>query len=123
MELDLTGGGGVLANGAMYASFVTVDIALRFKPTKNFSIGPHFGIISFSDLEWVGDADITFSDADGTIIGIVTTLDFSSVFLMLSIDYVSATFDVEQTGSGWTTSDNELDMSGTAIQFGVGFRF
>ncbi len=123
MEVDLTGGGGVLANAAMYASFVTGDVALRFKPSKNFSIGPHFGIIRFSDLEWAQDADITFSDADGTIVGIVTTFEFSPVFLILSVDYLSATFDVESTSNGWTTNDNEVDVSGTVIQFGVGFRF
>ncbi len=123
MEVDLTGGGGVLANAAMYTSFVTGDIALRFKPSENFSIGPHFGIIRFSDLEWAKDADITFSDADGTIIGIMATFEFSPVFLILSVDYLSATFDVESTSNGWTTNDNELDMSGTLIQFGVGFRF
>jgi hypothetical protein len=123
MELDLTGGGGVLANAAMYASFSVVDIALRFTPTSGFSIGPHVGIIRFSDLEWVEDADITFSDADGTIIGVVTTFEFSPMFLILSVDYLSATFDVESTSNGWTTNDNELDMSGTAVQFGIGFRF
>jgi hypothetical protein len=122
-DLDITGGGGFLANNAMHAPFGIVDFALRFKPSKVFTIGPHFGLIGFSELEWDGNAAITFSGARGVIMGVVTTFEFSPAFLILTFDYLGAKFDVERTGGSWSANDTELDISGSVVQFGVGFRF
>jgi hypothetical protein len=42
---------------------------------------------------------------------------------LLSLDYMSISFDVDKTGAGVTPSKNKLNMSGLAVQFGMRIQF
>jgi hypothetical protein len=125
MIVDLTGGFGVLFNDAFEGSFLTIDIAPRFKMANGLiTLGPHFTYLKFDELDWSHDADIEFSDSTGFLAG----LNFSvgrSISFVLSIDYLGADpFEVTaKAGSGWSLSQQELEMSGIAIQMGVGGHF
>ena len=38
---------------------------------------------------------------------------------VVSLDYYDFTFDVDEVGAGWRPSQNEIEMSGAAVQFGL----
>lgn len=119
---DITGGGGILYNGAVDGSFTVVDFAANFNAGKKVSVGPHVGLISFGDLDWSGDADIDLEGSSGLVAGLVLNTGGKAARFYLSIDYIEAEFDVE-TGSGWVANDNTLDMSGVGVQAGLLLKF
>ncbi|MBI5016907.1 MAG: hypothetical protein HZB55_15670 [Deltaproteobacteria bacterium] len=126
--VDLTGGVGYLLNAALRAPVFRADAALRLKLGRIVTLGPHCGLIHVEAPEWLGQADLEFSDSDGVMGGI----DFSvgrTISFLLSIDYVRAKFDVKVKNE-WMIEDNgeertsgTLDMSGVAIQTGIMGRF
>jgi len=124
VDIDVTGGYGYLWNNAATGSFWLGDIAAHFRMKNNWSIGPHFGVLQFPDgLNWEGSyADVDFADTTGWMAGLVITGQWGSGFTLISVDYVSAEFDVE-TGSGWTANSDTLDISGIAAQIGIGWHF
>lgn len=123
LNLDLTGGGGFLYNAAFTAPFTMVDAAARFKLGSAVTMGPHVGVLAFSEPKWSGDAPIKFSSNTGVMGGLDFTAGRSFAF-KASVDFVKASFDAKmERGSNWYLSDNELDISGVALQLGFTGRF
>ena len=117
--IDLTGGLGVIANGAfsgLYAVFP--DAAFRFKLGEHATIGPHIGMLSLSDASWHGDADVTLGGRVGFILGVGFTVGGSRAAFSANIDYLSAGYDVD-SWTNWTASDDYLDISGVALRLAV----
>lgn len=121
MQLDVTGGGGILWNAAFSAPLARADVSARFKLGPAITLGPHAGIIYFGAPKWAEDAQLDFSSTTGIMGGLDFTVG-KKVYFLLSLDYVNAAFDVKPK-SGWTVNQSELDMSGVALQLGVKGRF
>ena len=119
--LDLTGGGGYLYNST-FTSFVYMgDLALRFKlPTEVMTLGPHVSLLEFQP-DWDGDADVSLADTTGYVAGLAFTVGTKPFSFAASIDYVDAAIEVESDRLPVVNED--LDMSGLAVQVGVLFRF
>lgn len=122
MNIDFTVGGGYISNDVWSSALGRGDVALHFKLGNIITLGPHVGVGYFMKPEFENIfKNLEFSNAVGFIGG----LDFSvgkMVSFLLSIDYVSASFDVEAE-PGWSVSDNSMDISGFAIQAGIMGRF
>lgn len=120
--LDLTGQAGVLVNQRFRSLMLGADVSFMYRLRKNVAMGPHIGLAYFMDPEWTGDADIDIDDTSGVIGGFQIAIGYDILFL-LSVDYVvTAPMDIEESGD-WIASDDELEISGLAIQFGMQGRF
>ena len=125
LNIDLTGGYGLLYNGAFHSSMYLGDLALRFKISKHATIGPHVSIIKF-DPTWDGSGsdsdDVKLSEETSIMPGLCFTVGGKAASFSASIDYIDTSFDVT-TYNGWVANDDSLDISGFAIQLGVLFSF
>jgi len=127
--IDLAADIGVLVNERFRGLMLGGDFAFQYRFRKNIAVGPHIGLAFFMDPEWTGDADIEFDDTAGIIGGLQVAIGYDILFVF-SIDYLHADpFEVSNVNSarmtprGWTVTDDELDISGLAIQFGMQGRF
>lgn len=125
LYLDFTGGFGYLYNGAFTATMYVADVALRFKLGRVVTLGPHIGVVKF-DPTWEGELsdsdDVELSDCTGFMPGLCFTAGGKIASFSLSLDYLSASFDVE-TYHGWRASEDTLDISGFSLSLGVLLRF
>jgi hypothetical protein len=120
--IGLRAGTGMLLNGraGSYSLFGEADALYEIK--QNVLVGPHICAAYFTGPKWWGDGDVEFSDSVGFMLG-VTAVMGDKVSYSLTLDYVSLAFDVDEVGPGWTASDDELDLSGIAVKFGVRAKF
>jgi hypothetical protein len=125
LDIDLTGGYGLLVNGAFHSSMYLGDLALRFKISKHATLGPHVSVIKFNPT-WDGSSsdsdDVKLSDETSIMPGLCFTVGGKAASFSVSIDYIDTSFDVT-THNGWIANDSSLDISGFAIQLGVLFSF
>ncbi len=122
---DVTAGLGYLSNDAFGGSYRTAGTALKFKlGTYRATFGPRAGIIKFDDPDWDddADADLHIDGEQGSYFGIGVTFGTHPVSFTAALDYIDAEFDVHGQ-NGWTTNDDELDISGLRLSVGVVFRF
>lgn len=119
---DITGGIGVLVNDRFRMVVLSVDGSYLYKYRKNVALGPHLGLAFFGDAEWSGDAEVEFSDSQGIMGGLQMALGYDILFIV-NIDYLLAQpFDIT-TLNGWRASEDEIDISGLCLQFGMRGRF
>ena len=119
---DVTGLLGVMVNQRFRSLMVGGDASWLYKFRKNVAMGPHLGAVVLAQPEWSGDAEVTFSDSWAMLGGFQMSVGYDILFVF-SIDYLLAQpFDVTTEGD-WVASDEELDVSGVAIQFGIRGRF
>jgi len=97
LNIDLTGGLGLLYNGAF-----------QFDPTWDGS---------GSD-----SSNVKLSEETSIMPGLCFTVGGKTASFSASIDYIDTSFDVT-THNGWVANDNSIDISGFAIQLGVLFSF
>jgi len=125
LNIDLTGGFGFLVNGAFHSYMYLADLALRFKISKNATVGPHVSVIKF-DPKWDGSLsdsnDVNLSEETAFMPGLCFTVGGKTASFSASIDYINTSFDVT-TYNGWVSNYDSLDMAGFAIQLGVLFVF
>ena len=125
LNIDVTGGVGLLVNGAFHSSIYLADLALLFKISKHATLGPHVSVIKF-DPKWDGSlsdsSDVKLSGETSFMPGLCFTVGGKKASFSASIDYINTSFDVT-TYNGWVANDDSLDMSGFAIQLGVLFSF
>ncbi len=118
---DIVVGGGILVNDVFNAPIGTLESRTHFRLGRVFSMGPKLGVIMIGEPSWDGVSDVSLSSTAGIDIGLALSIDTRRVAFGVSLSYMAlAPLDVE-TGGGWEASDNELDMSGAAIQLGVRF--
>lgn len=120
--IDIKGGAGMILNSkfSSFMFFGTAGIYTEIKPS--ILMGPHITIAQFSGPSWWGDADIEFSDTTGFLVG-MHLIAGDRISYLLSVDYLSASFDVDTAASTAVASETELDISGIAVQFGVRAQF
>ena len=119
---DVTGLLGVMVNQRFRSLMVGGDASWLYKFRKNVAMGPHLGAVVLTQPEWSGDAEVTFSDSWAMLGGFQMSVGYDILFVF-SIDYLLVQpFDVTTEGD-WVASDEELDVSGVAIQFGIRGRF
>lgn len=125
LNIDLTGGLGVLVNDAFYSYMYLGDLALMFKISKHATIGPHVSVIRF-DPSWDGSksdsSDVRLSEETAIMPGLHFTAGGKAASFSASIDYINASFDVT-TRNGWVANDDSIDISGFSVQLGVLFSF
>ncbi|OVE75617.1 hypothetical protein BVX97_04325 [bacterium E08(2017)] len=119
--IDAKVGGGMILNSkfSTFMTFANLSIYKEIHPS--IMIGPHATLASFTAPEWWGDADVVFDGNTGYMIGFQMTAGDRIAYL-LSVDYVSASFDVDPASTA-TTSEDVLDITGIAVQFGVRAQF
>jgi len=122
LYLDLTATAGYLINSRFNSLMLGANAALTFRPEKNFAVGPHLGLMQFANPEWRGDAEMDISDSTALLLGVQASLGYDVLFV-LSVDYLYADPMDVKTKDAWIASDDELDISGMAIQFGIQGRF
>jgi hypothetical protein len=120
--LNLRLGGGMLLNGSVGTWLATGQAGFSMEIQRNVMFGPHIGLSYYAAPEWWGDTDITFDDTIGFLVGLHIAAGDRIAYL-LSVDYMSMSFDVNSTGPGVVPNKNELDMSGLAVQFGLRVQF
>ena len=118
---DVKCGGGFLLNSRVRSYMIYASTGLSFEVERSAMIGPHIGVIHFSGVEWWGDGETELSDSTGLMTGIHVTMG-DKISYILSLDYIRSVFDVTPV-EGWTPSDDELDLSGFAVQFGFRAHF
>jgi hypothetical protein len=120
--IDLKAGAGLLLNGAL-SSFMVCGLAgLYVEARPSMLLGPHFGIAHFTEPDWWGNNDVTLSSSTGFLVGVHLAAGDRIAYL-LSVDYLSVAFDAQAAPETITMSDDRLDMSGIAIQFGIRAQF
>lgn len=120
--LNLRVGGGMLLNASVGTWLATGQAGYSLEVQRNVMFGPHIGLSYFAAPEWWGDTDVTFDDTIGFLVGIHIAAGDRIAYL-LTIDYMSMSFDVTDTGEGVSPSGDKLDMSGLAVQFGLRVQF
>jgi hypothetical protein len=124
IAIDFTVGVGHYYGGAAFDSTFTMEkISARFKLGRAVTLGPQVGLITFDNLEWLGDAQVNFSDSDGQVYGFAFTVGIDKISFSLSIERMDLDPFTVRTEGGWQASSNELDLSGTVINLGVRMRF
>jgi len=117
-NLELKAGPGLLLNTRVRAPmlFGTAGVSLEVKPSV--FLGAHLQVMHCWDGDWWGDGKVDLKASNPTFGGGVHIIAGDKVAYLLSVDYMTITFDA--TGKeGWTANSDKLDMSGIAVQFGV----
>jgi hypothetical protein len=116
--IDVKGGGGMLLNSKLGSTMLLAGAGLHLEVKPGIMIGPHAACLYFAGPEWWGDTDVNISDTGGFLVGLHLAAGDRIAYL-LSLDYMSAKFDVSTDSPNVKISDPKLDMSGLAVQFGV----
>jgi hypothetical protein len=120
--LDATAGGGILVTERFRSPLLSVEGSLQYKCRKNISFGPHLGVNYFSTPSWSGDADIEFSDSWGLMGGLEVDVGYDVLFVFCVDYYYIDPFKVT-VHDPWRITNDELDFSGPAVQFGLRGKF
>lgn len=120
--IDVKAGGGMLLNAKLGSYFAYGSVGLFNEVRPSVYIGPHISLAYFVNPEWWGDTDIDFKNELGWLVGLHVATG-ERIIYMLSADYMSVAFDVDRMGPGVTASDDTLDLSGIAVQFGIRSQF
>jgi hypothetical protein len=121
-RVDLTVGGGVLANEAFVVGLLRADAALHRKFGERGRFGPHAGIVYFADPNWRGEADLRLKGGPGFLGGLDFAWGRERLSFYSSLDYLFARFDAKGR-NGWTVTDDRIDLSGLALQVGFTGRY
>lgn len=120
--LALKGAGGLLLNTRLRAYTLQGVAELMFEIKESAMLGPHVGVGYCFDPDWWGDADVQLDETGMFMGGIQLTMG-DRVSYVFSADYFSTVFDVDSVGAGWVANDDEIDLSGFAVQFGLRLTF
>ena len=120
--IDLHGGIGMLLNSRLRSTMFYGSCGMSFEIERSAMFGPHIGMTYFASPDWWGDGVVELDDSTGLIFGLHLTMG-DKISYILSADYIHTVFDVKSTGAGWTASDDEIDLSGLAVQFGFRAQF
>jgi hypothetical protein len=122
--LNLRLGGGMLLNSSVGTWFAAGQAGFSLEVQRNVMFGPHIGLSYYAAPEWWGDTEITFDDTMGFLFGLHIVAG-DRISYLLSIDYMSISFDIDTKGPGVEVSNNKdkVDMSGLAVQFGLRVQF
>ncbi|MBL7077965.1 MAG: hypothetical protein ISS31_10910 [Kiritimatiellae bacterium] len=119
--LDALLGAGVLVNESLRSFFVQGTISATFMASQSLNIGPRIGLIQFLSTEWLDDQDlldeVDFEDSTGMMFGLQIAMG-DRVRYLVNIDYITMDFDVNAP-LGVTPDDDEFELEGLAVQFGV----
>lgn len=119
--IDLKGGAGVLLNSRLGGYMFMGGGGLYLEAKPSILVGPHLYLTYFTEPEWWGDTDIKFSDSTGFMFGFHMAAG-DRIGYLLSLDYLSAKFDVRDR-NGADVSEDQLDLSGITVQFGIRAQF
>lgn len=120
--LDIKAGAGMLLNANLSALMVDGSVGYYYEVRPSILFGPHAALAYFSAPDWWGSDDIEFSGTTGFLLGIHLCAG-DRISYNLSLDYLSASFDVKSVPDGLTVDQSKLDMSGIIIQFGIRAQF
>ncbi len=119
--VDALLGAGVLVNETLRSFFVQGTISATYHASESLSIGPRIGLIQFLNTEWLDDQElldeVDFDDTTGLMIGLQLAMG-DRVRYLVNIDYITMDFDVNAP-EGVTADEDEYELEGLAVQFGV----
>jgi hypothetical protein len=114
---DLTAGAGLVINDTFRSYLFDVLASASYAPSESFKLGPHAGLIRFTDPTWLDEDGVSFGDTWGWLLGLQLSMG-DRILYLVSVDYIGASFDVN-ADHGITVNRGDLDWSGLAVQFGV----
>ncbi len=121
LYVDALLGAGVLVNESLRSFFVQGTLSATIAASQSLNIGPRIGLIQFLDTEWLDDQElldeVDFEDATGMMFGLQIIMG-DRVRYLVNIDYITMDFDVNEP-LGVTPDDDEFELEGLAVQFGV----
>jgi hypothetical protein len=120
--IDLRAGVGALLNQQVKSPLGFGTVGVMWELKRSIWAGPHVGWAWYTDPEWWGDADIDLDSTDGLMAGLQFVLG-DKISYMLCVDYYDATFDVTRVGPEWKVTDDSVDLTNLAVQFGVRAQF
>lgn len=117
-QLDLLGGGGIIINDG-FRSFMLQAIAdVTWECANSLEIGPRLGLVYLPDPEWLENEDLNFDSDLGLLLGVHIAMG-DKIQYLVSVDIIDFSLDTEDVQAGVEASEDSLDMSALAIQFGV----
>jgi len=119
---DFELGMGLFLNNRLRGIVLSASTGFSLEYRPNVLIGPHIQWNWLQSPEWWGEADISFKDTDGWLVGLHLATG-ERISYLLSIDYSSMSLPVSRVGENWTTNQNEIDLSGISVQFGIRTQF
>ncbi len=121
MRINVSAGLGYMFFAAFGTSTVSGELELLFKNGERFLIGPRAAILFYSP-SWIVDGDVSLSSYDpGFQFGLGMYGSFTKLDVGGSLNYQTGAFGVK-TDNGWVASDDELNISGVALQIGIRFK-
>ncbi|MCE9616620.1 MAG: hypothetical protein K8T26_20280 [Lentisphaerae bacterium] len=116
--VDVVGGGGVLINDGFRSFMLQGIVEAAWQATDAFTIGPRLGVVYFPDPEWLDSDSVEFDSNAGLLAGLQMALG-DKIKYLVSVDIMDVSFDISDAQEGVKTSDDSLNMTALAIQFGV----
>jgi len=121
-NLEFRVGPGFLLNSRVRSTMLLGMVGASAEIKPSVFLGAHLLVSQFWDGTWWGDGKVDLDPNNPGFGGGIHITVGDKVSYLLSIDYMSISFDA--TGQeGWTPSDDKLDFSGIAVQFGVRANF
>jgi len=118
---DAKAGFGLFLNSRMRGWLVFADAEALYEAKRTIMVGPHLGAVFLLGPEWWGDGELDISDGAGFMAGLRATMG-DKISYVFSVDYFHMVLDIDPIAP-WTPSDDEIDLTGVAFQFGVRAQF
>jgi hypothetical protein len=118
--VDLTVGGGLLVNDSLRSFFVQGILSAAYRASDSLDIGPHVGLLYFTNPEWLDSDNVEFESNIGYLLGLQISMG-DKIKYLVSVDFIGSSFDVSTKAAEVAVEggDKSLDLSGLAVQFGV----
>ena len=117
LYVDLTAGVGLLINDTFRSFLVQAAVAGTFAVSESLTLGPRAGVVHFTDPEWLEDDSVDFDGATGWLLGAQLAMG-DKIMYLVSVDLINVDFETDFR-MGAVSEDDELDLTGLAVQFGV----
>ena len=119
--VDVTAGAGLVVNSTFRSFMWDVQLAAMYVTSDSLSIGPHIGLITFTNPDWSADQDVTLTGKTGFLAGLQITMG-DRIMYLVSVDFITASFGVA-TGEHFVAEKDTMDLKALAVQFGVRGQF
>jgi len=113
---DLVGGAGVVINDGFRSFLLQAMLEATYAASDSLSIGPRIGVVYFTGPEWLENDEIEFDEEAGLLVGVSLAMG-DKIKYLVSVDIIDVTFDVDDRAG--VAEDDEFELTGLAIQFGV----
>ncbi len=116
-QLDLLGGAGIIINDGFRSFMLQAIVDVTWMAANSLEIGPRAGLVYLPNPEWLENDDLDFDSDWGFLLGLQIAMG-DKIQYIVAVDLIDFSLDVKDRGVG-VVSEDKLDMTALAIQFGV----